>query len=141
LELQQKELRAQLSRLSATHATVTELHSNLISRDQRIKTAKETQTTLEFRANSLLRKLLTVNQPQISEAEEKWFKELLRVKSKVRSRTGTMAETKLRIAEAKKLVDVATKHGGDSDQVKFADTRVMEAVEEAYVRIVSEANL
>lgn len=146
LELQHKELAAQLSKLSSTHKTVTNLQSNAISRSKRLHSVKQTQIELESKANSLLRKLLTINQPQTSEAEEKWFKELTRVKSRLNGQRGLLAEVKLRVAEGKKFIELAGKrvgeNGEDGDGVgkRKLDGRVMEAIEEAYVLRQGEAN-
>ena len=95
---------------------------------------------LESRANTLLRKLLTLNQPQTSEAEEKWFKELTRVKSRLNGQRGLLAEVKLRVAEGRKFVELAgKKHGENEDEEvgkRKLDGRVMEAIEEAYVLVL-----
>jgi hypothetical protein len=135
LELQHKEFLTQLSKLSSTHTAVTELHENSKSREQRLVTVQQTQTELESKANILLRKLLTINQPQTSEAEEKWFKELARVKSRIEGQSGFLGEVKLRIAEAKKFVELAGKSNDEGGKKKL-DGRVMEAIEEAYVLFI-----
>ena len=93
---------------------------------------RQTQEDLESRANSLLRKFLSINQPQISDAEDKWFKELVRVKSQIESPVGLVSQAKLRIAEAKRMVELAAKNGDDVGKTKL-DARVMETIEEAYV--------
>ena len=135
MELQHKELGAQLSKLSSTHNSVRELQENATARDSRIKSVRETQTDLESRANVLLRKLVTINQPQTSEAEEKWFKELTRVKARLEGQRGLMMEVKTRMAEGRKYVELASKRNeaGDDVGVRKLDGRVMEAIEEAYV--------
>lgn len=134
MQLQHKELTAQLSKLSSIHATVKQLHENALARDKRVVSVKETQTELETRANTLLRKLLTINQPQTSEAEDKWFKELTRVKTRLSGTRGMITEVKLRITEGKKFVELAEKRvdRDDEPEKKKLDGRVMEAVEEAY---------
>jgi hypothetical protein len=135
LELQHKELGAQLSKLSSTHNSVKELQENATARDSRLKSVRETQTDLESRANVLLRKLVTLNQPQTSEAEEKWFKELTRVKARLEGQRGLMTEVKTRMAEGRKYVELASKRNetGDDVGVRKLDGRVMEAIEEAYI--------
>jgi hypothetical protein len=135
LELQHKELGAQLSKLSSTHNSVKELQENATARDSRLKSVRETQTDLESRANVLLRKLVTINQPQTSEAEEKWFKELTRVKARLEGQRGLMMEVKTRMAEGRKYVELASKRNetGDDVGVRKLDGRVMEAIEEAYI--------
>lgn len=98
---------------------------------------------LESRANTLLRKLLTLNQPQTSEAEEKWFKELTRVKSRLNGQRGLLAQAKLRVAEGRKLVELAgKKHGENEDEVgkRKLDGRVMEAIEETYIPFLKWTN-
>jgi hypothetical protein len=141
LELQHKDLAVHLSKLSSIYATVTELHENALTRDKRVVSLKETQTELETRANTLLRKLLTINQPQTSEAEDKWFKELMRVKSRLSGQRGMIAEVKLRITEGKKFVELAGKRveGEDEPEKKKLDGRVMEAIEEAYDNVFDNA--
>ena len=98
---------------------------------------KQTQIELESRANTLLRKLLSLNHPQTSEAEEKWFKELARVKSRLNGQRGLLAESKLRVAEGRKFVELAGKKHGKNEEEgvgkRKLDGRVMEAIEEAYV--------
>ena len=139
LELQHKELAAQLSKLSSTHTTITKFQKSSQSRTKRLESIKKNQFDLESRANSLLRKLLTINHPQTSEAEEKWFKELSRVNSKLHGQRGFLVETKTRIAEGKKYIELAEKRSGSDDQSqedtggkRKLDGRVMEAIEEAY---------
>jgi hypothetical protein len=82
----------------------------------------------------LLRKLLTVNQPQTSEAEEKWFKELTRVKSRIEGARGLLAEIKSRMTEGRKLVELARKKSENNEEIDKTqlDSRVMEAIEETY---------
>lgn len=122
---------------------VKSLQNNSSSRETRFQSVKETQADLEIRANTLLRKLLTINQPQTSEAEEKWFKELTRVKARLHGQRGLLAEAKLRVGEGRKLVEMAGKRSSgetenDEETVvgkrKF-DGRVMEAIDEAYVPV------
>ena len=105
----------------------------------RLTTVKESQTELEIHANVLLRKLLTINAPQTSEAEEKWFKELARVKARLDGQRGLLSETRARVTEGRKLLEAAGKRGVDNDEdevsgekIKF-DGRVIDAIEEAYV--------
>lgn len=124
--------------MSSTHATVLNLQKFSTSRINRIQSIKETQLELESRANSILRKLLTINQPQTSEAEEKWFKELTRVKSRLNGQRGLLVVAKLRVAEAKKFIELAEKRAGENEEdgglgKRKLDGRVMEAIEEAYV--------
>jgi hypothetical protein len=135
LELQRKELGAQLSKLSSTHNTIKELQENATARDLRLDLVKKTQTDLESRANVLLRKLITINQPQTSEAEEKWFKELTRVKSRLEGQRGLMTEVKTRMAEGRKYIELGSKRRevGVDVGVRKLDGRVMEAIEEAYL--------
>jgi hypothetical protein len=135
LELQHKELGAQLSKLSSTHNSVKELQENATARDSRLTSVRETQTDLESRANVLLRKLVTINQPQTSEAEEKWFKELTRVKARLEGQRGLMMEVRTRMVEGRKYVELASKRNetGDDVGVRKLDGRVMEAIEEAYI--------
>lgn len=95
---------------------------------------------LETRANVLLRKLLTINAPQTSEAEEKWFKELSRVKARLDGQRGLLAEARARVMEGKKLLESAGKGRENENEEssggkKKVDGRVIEAIEEAYVSI------
>jgi hypothetical protein len=137
LELQQKELGAHLSKLSSVMTSIKQLDENAKSRETRLEVVKETQHDLENRANVLLRKLLTINQPQTSEAEDKWFKELARVKTRIEGQRGLMMEVKTRIAEGKKYVELAARKNENGDEAgkKKLDGRVMDAIEEAYVPI------
>jgi hypothetical protein len=129
--------------LSSTHNAVTSLQKASLSRTKRVESVKETQVELESRANTLLRKLLTVNQPQPSEAEEKWFKELRRVKTRLNGQRGLLTEIKNRIAEGRRFVELAGKRIGEEtdDEIgvgkRKLDGRVTEAIEEAYVPLVS----
>ena len=139
LELQQKELSAHLSKVSAASENVKDLQANANSRTSRLATVKESQTELEIRANVLLRKLLTINAPQTSEAEEKWFKELVRVKARLDGQRGLLSESRARLTEGRKLLEAAGKRGENNDQdevsggkMKF-DGRVMDTIEEVYV--------
>ena len=85
---------------------------------------------LESHANTLLRQLLTINHPLMSEAEEKWFKELARVKARVDR--GLKVETKVRVAEGRKVVEISGRRGAEEGGGKKVDGRVVEAIEEAY---------
>ena len=128
--------------MSSTHNTVNSLQKASLSRTKRIESIKKTQIELESRANTLLRKLLTVNQPQTSEAEEKWFKELTRVKTRLNGQRGLLAEVKNRIAEGRKFIELAAKRSGEETDEEVGvgkrklDGRVTEAIEEAYVPLV-----
>ena len=76
---------------------------------------------------------MTINHPLTSEAEEKWFKELARVKARVDR--GLKVETKVRVAEGRKVVEIAGRRGGaeeEGERGKKVDGRVVEAIEEAY---------
>jgi len=133
LELQHKELSTQLSKLSSTYKTISSLQETAKSRNSRLESVKSTQIDFESRANLLLRKLLTISQPQTSEAEEKWFKELTRVKSRINGQRGLIAEVKSRLAEGRKFVELAGKKNENDEEggKKKLDVRVMEAIEEA----------
>lgn len=139
LELQQKELQTHLSKLSSTNDTITTLETKTPTQESRVSAIRQTQSELESRANSLLRQLLTINHPIPSEAEEKWFKELVRVKARLDR--GLKMETKVRVAEGRKFVEIAGKRyteqegeggGSGSGTGKKVDGRVVEAIEEAY---------
>jgi hypothetical protein len=141
LELQHKELSAHLSKVSASYENVKDLQSNAESRTSRLETVKQTQTNLETRANVLLRKLLTINAPQTSEAEDKWFKELARVKGRLDGPRGLLGEARARIAEGKRLLELAGRRAGNDDEEgiggkKKLDSKVMDAIEEAYGPLV-----
>ena len=73
---------------------------------------------------------MTINHPLTSEAEEKWFKELARVKARVDR--GLKVETKVRVAEGRKVVEIAGRRGEEGEGGKKVDGRVVEAIEEAY---------
>ena len=134
LELQQKEMETHLSKLSSTANTITTLETKIPTQANRLSTVKATQSELESRANSLLRQLLTINHPLPSEAEEKWFKELVRVKARIDR--GLKMETKVRVAEGRKFVEIAGRRahgeGEGGGGGKKVDGRVVEAIEEAY---------
>ena len=126
VELQRKELQAHLSKLSSTVDTITTLQT-------RLSAIEQTQSELESRANSLLRQLLTINHPLPSEAEEKWFKELARVKARLDR--GLKTETKVRLAEGRKFLEIAGRRALEDYEIgagRKVDGRVMEAIEEAY---------
>ena len=131
-----------MSKLSSTYGTIQQLEANASSRAERFQSVKQTQTELESRANILLRKLLMLNQPQTSEAEERWFKELARVQSRLNGQRGLLAEVKLRIAEGRKFVELAGKKDAENEEVgkRKLDGRVMEVIEEAYVPFLKWAN-
>ena len=135
MELQQKELAAHLSKLASITATVKQLEENTRTREERLQSVKDAQRDLESRANVLLRKLLTMNQPQTSEAEDKWFKELARVKARIEGPRGLMTEVKTRLAEGKKYIELASRRNenGDNGSKRKLDGKIMEAIEEAYV--------
>lgn len=82
----------------------------------------------------MLRKLLTINQPQTSEAEEKWFKELSRVKAKLEGPRGLLVEAKSRMSEGRKYLELAreNKENGEEPGKQRLDSRVMESIEEGY---------
>jgi hypothetical protein len=127
-----------LSKVSAAYENVSDLQVNAESRNSRLAMVQQAQTELENRANILLRKLLTINAPQTSEAEEKWFKELARVKARLDGQRGLLAETRARVTEGKRLLELAGKRGENEDEEtvggkKKLDGRVMDAIEEAYV--------
>jgi hypothetical protein len=130
VELQQKELQTHLSKLTSTATTITTLQTKSPHHQTRLSTVQKRQLDLESRANSLLRQLLTINHPLTSEAEEKWFKELARVKARVDR--GLKVETKVRVAEGRKVVEIAGRRGEEGDGGKKVDGRVVEAIEEAY---------
>ena len=140
LGLQHRELEGHLSKVSVAYENVKDLEANAESRTSRLETMKQTQMRLETRANVLLRKLLTINAPQTSEAEEKWFKELARVKGRLDGQRGLLGETRARVAEGKRLLELAGKRGENEDEVgiggkKKLDSKVMDAIEEAYVSL------
>jgi hypothetical protein len=133
VELQQKELQTHLSKLSSTTSTITTLQTKSPLQQTRLSNVQQTQSELESRANSLLRQLLTINHPLASEAEDKWFKELARVKARVDR--GLKVETKVRLAEGRNVVEIAGRRGRGEDVGeggKKVDGRVVEAIEEAY---------
>ena len=103
-------------------------------RDARLRAVKNAQNELEARYNSLLRQLLATNQPQKSEAEEKWFKELTRVKIRLDSQRGLVAEVKSRMGEGKRFIELASRRVEKDEESgkKKLDGRVMEAIEETY---------
>ena len=134
LELQHKELSAHLSKLASITSSVKQLQENQRIRGERLNSVRETQRGLEGQANVLLRKLLTMNQPQTSEAEDKWFKELARVKARIEAHRGLMMEVRTRMVEAKKYIELAARKSENAEEgrKKKLDGRVMEAIEEAY---------
>jgi len=138
IELQQKELTAHLSKLASITASVKQIKENNKTRETRLSEIQEMQHDLEGRANVLLRKLFTINQPQTSEAEDKWFKELGRVKTRIEGQRGLMTEVKTRIAEGKKYIELASRKNENSEEggKKKLDGRVMDAIEEAYVFLI-----
>ena len=142
MELQHKELQAHLSKLSSTCRTVAELREIAQTRDKRLEAAKQKQADLESRANILLRKLLTINQPQVSEAEEKWFKELSRVEACLKGPRGLLDEVKSRLTEANKYIELRAQREEDGDESgkRKIDARVMESIEEAYYHLLGLAN-
>jgi dynactin complex subunit len=137
--LQHKELSAHLSKVSAAYENVKDLQSNAESRTSRLETVKQSQTNLETRANVLLRRLLTINAPQTSEAEDKWFKELARVKGRLDGQRGLLGEARARVAEGKRLLELAGRRGENDDEEgkKKLDSKVIDAIEEAYVPLLS----
>jgi hypothetical protein len=133
LELQRKELGAHLSKLSSTHSSIQQLEKDVTTRDSRLDAVNTTQKELETRANTLLRQLVTVHQPTTSEAEDKWFKELRRVKGLLEGQRGLLSEVKSRMNEGRKFVELSGRRGENEDgEKRVLDTRVMEAIEEAY---------
>jgi hypothetical protein len=95
---------------------------------------------LEIRGNVLLRKLLTINAPRTSEAEDKWFRELARVRGRLDGQRGLLGEARARVAEGKRLLEVAGKRGENEDEEGLAgrkklDGKVMDAIEEAYLSL------
>lgn len=100
---------------------------------KRLDNVNEKQRELEDRANRLLRQLVTMNAPQTSEAEDKWFKELTRVKTRLDGQRGLVTEVKTRMGEGRKFIELAGRQGKEEDNGKRKlDGRVMEAIEEAY---------
>jgi hypothetical protein len=134
LELQHKELSTHLSKLSSTHTSIQELEKNVETRGKRLDNVNDTQRELEDRANRLLRLLVTMNAPQTSEAEDKWFKELMRVKTRIDGQRGLVTEVKTRMGEGRKFIELAGRQGVKEEESgkRKLDGRVMEAIEEAY---------
>ena len=142
MELQNKELESQLSKLRSSINTVTTLVENDRTQATTISEIQLRQQRLEVQANTLLRKLLTMNQPQTSEAEEKWFKELTRVKARLDGQRGLVHEIKARLAEGRKFVEMASKRSDNDEETekRKIDWRVMEAIDEAYGPLLEKTN-
>jgi len=132
LSLQRKELSSHLSKLHSTHESIQRLQENIAERSIKLDSVKDTQRDLEDRANTLLRQLVTMNQPRTSDAEEKWFKELTRVKSRIDGPRGLVAEVKTRMSEGRKFIELAGRKGEvEINAERKLDGRVTEAIEEA----------